>query len=178
MRRTMRASVLTGLLAAFTLPSPGAAASPLPTVSLVAPPIQAETASAEGIHDWNNLRRLRRDDRITVLTTRNRVLEGRFVGYTPEALSFTVEGEPVSIERARVAEVQWREKSHKVRNAVLTAGVSLLVGWVAGAGAEASSEPDQASQTASALSLEAGSATHDALPSHPVIYRAPGPPTE
>jgi hypothetical protein len=172
MRRPSSACLLAALLVGPAVPALGGAV-PLPRAT--APTIQEAPALPEGIHDWNNLRRLRDGDRITVATTRNRVLEGRFVGVTPEALTFTVEGESVSIERDSVAEVLWREKSHKVRNAFLTLGVSLLVGLVAGSGAEASSDRDGASQTASSASLQAGSATHESLSQYSVIYRAPRP---
>lgn len=174
MRRTEWASLLIGLVAAWSLPSPSGAApaaAPLPVVVQAAQP-------SSGIHDWGNLARVRAGDLVVVTTKRNRLLEGQFVGYTPEVITFTVDREPVSIERESVAEVQWRERSHKVRNAVLTLGVSLLVGMVAGAGAEASGDRDEANDAASSLSLQAGSATHAVLPKHPVIYRAPGPSTE
>jgi hypothetical protein len=178
MRRTTCASLLIGLLAALTLPSPAGAAPAAPALPVVAQVAQADAEPSSGVHDWDNLGRLRPGDRIVVTTTRTRSLEGRFGGYTAEAITFTVDGESVSIDRENVAEVLWREKSHRVRNAVLTLGVSLLVGMIAGAGAEASDDRDQASEAASSLSLQAGSATHEALPTHPVIYRAPGPSTD
>jgi hypothetical protein len=136
---------------------------------------QQDAPDAGAIHDWDNLGLLRQGDRIAVTTSRNRVLEGRFVGHTPQAIAFSVDGEPVSIDRENVVEVLRKERSHRVRNAVLTLGVSLLVGLISGSGAEASSDREGANDASSSLSLHAGAATLDALPDYPVIYRAPGP---
>jgi len=174
MRRTLCASLAIGMV--VSLGGAGAARGGTPTPDGPAWALagaESAASSAHARHRWDNLARLSARDRVDVVTTRLRTLQGRFVRYTPGDITLIIGGEVVTVARRDVLEVLWRERSHRVRNALASFGAGLAVGIVAGTGCDAARDRDAASRAASRLSLRTGSATHAALRPYPVVYRAP-----
>ncbi len=75
---------------------------------------------------WEALKELHTGQKIVVVETTMRHLEGKFVSASGEALTLDVDGQQVSINRDKVARVS--SKGHRVRNTMLLTIVGLLGG--------------------------------------------------
>ena len=173
MRRTLCASLAIGMV--VSLGGAGAARGGTPMSGGPAWALagaESAASSAHAHHRWDSLARLSARDRVEVVTIRLRTLQGRFVRYSADDITVLIGGEVVTVARHDVLEVLWRERSHRVRNALAAFGAGLAVGVVAGAGCDAARDRDAASRAASSLSLRTGTATHAALRPYPVVYRA------
>lgn len=126
-------------------------------------------------NSWSSLAALRPGRRVAVVTKRQRVLQGRFEGYTAEAIMIVVEGEPVVARRFDVAEVLSLEHSNRVRNTMLSWSAGLAVGLLLGTAGDASTDDELVTDTAATMSTGTGRAVRAMLPRYEVIYRAPAP---
>ncbi len=84
-------------------------------------------AQEPGEHSWENLQQLRVGQKIEVVDTNLKKLKGTFLSFSEEAISLRVKKQEVGIQRPNVLRVSLREKSKRLRNA--------LIGMAIGAGA-------------------------------------------
>ena len=90
---------------------------------------EAQPSAEPGISDWNNLQQLRVGDKVEVVRTDLSKHKGTFLSFSDEAISLRVKKEEVGVQREDVFRVSLREKSKRLRNA--------LIGMAIGAGAGA-----------------------------------------
>ncbi len=88
---------------------------------------EAQPSAEPGISDWNNLQQLRVGDKVEVVRTDLSKHKGTFLSFSDEAISLRVKKEEVGVQREDVFRVSLREKSKRLRNA--------LIGMAIGAGA-------------------------------------------
>jgi hypothetical protein len=84
-------------------------------------------AQEPGEHSWGNLQRLRVGQKIEVVDTNLKKHKGAFLSFSDEAISLRVKKQEVGVQREDVFRVSLREKSKRLRNA--------LIGLAIGAGA-------------------------------------------
>ena len=80
-----------------------------------------------GEHSWGNLQQLRVGQKIEVVDTNLKKYKGTFLSFSEEAISLRVKKQEVGVQRPNVLRVSLREKSKRLRNA--------LIGMAIGAGA-------------------------------------------
>ena len=88
---------------------------------------EAQPPAEPGISDWNNLQQVRVGQKIEVVDTNLKRLKGTFLSFSEEAISLRVKKQEVGVQREDVFRVSLREKSKRLRNA--------LIGMAIGAGA-------------------------------------------
>ena len=88
-------------------------------------------AQEPGKHSWENLQQLRVGQKIEVVDTNLKKYKGTFLSFSEEAISLRVKKQGVGVQREDVFRVSLREKSKRLRNAL----IGLAIG--AGAGAAA-----------------------------------------
>ncbi len=97
-------------------------------------------AQEPGEHSWENLQQLRVGQKIEVVDTNLKKHKGTFLSFSEEAISLRVKKEEVAVQREDVFRVSLREKSKRLRNAL----IGLAIGAGAGvAAAEISVRTDQ-----------------------------------
>ena len=84
-------------------------------------------AQEPGEHSWDNLQQLRVGQKIEVVDTHLKKLKGTFLSFSEEAISLRVGKDEVGVQREDVFRVSLREKSKRLRKA--------LIGMAIGAGA-------------------------------------------
>ncbi len=84
-------------------------------------------AQEPGKHSWENLQQVRVGQKIEVVDTNLKKLKGTFLSFSEEAISLRVGKDEVGVQRPNVLRVSLREKSKRLRNA--------LIGMAIGAGA-------------------------------------------
>lgn len=87
------------------------------------------SAQEPGEHSWENLQQLRVGQKIEVVDTNLKKYKGTFLSFSEEAISLRVGKDEVGVQRPNVLRVSLREKSKRLRNA--------LIGMAIGAGAGA-----------------------------------------
>ncbi len=80
-----------------------------------------------GKYSWENLQQVRMGQKIEVVDTNLKKLKGTFLSFSDEAISLRVKKQEVGVQRPNVLRVSMREKSKRLRNA--------LIGLAIGAGA-------------------------------------------
>jgi hypothetical protein len=141
-------------------------------------------AQESGKHSWENLQQVRVGQKIEVVDTNLKKLKGTFLSFSEEAISLRVGKDEVGVQRPNVLRVSLREKSKRLRNAL----IGLAIG--AGAGAAAAeisiraSDPGFFSERAFwqipyAILVSAGIAVGAGIgaafpPGYQTIYRAKG----
>ncbi|MFB3154054.1 MAG: hypothetical protein ACE10I_06230 [Candidatus Acidiferrales bacterium] len=88
---------------------------------------EAQPSAEPGISDWNNLQQVRVGQKIEVVDTNLKKYKGTFLSFSEEAISLRVKKQGVGVQREDVFRVSLREKSKRLRNA--------LIGMAIGAGA-------------------------------------------
>ncbi len=84
-------------------------------------------AQEPGEHSWENLQQVRVGQKIEVVDTNLKKYKGTFLSFSDEAISLRVKKQEVGVQREDVFRVSLREKSKRLRNA--------LIGLAIGAGA-------------------------------------------
>lgn len=126
---------------------------------------------------WDNLSRLRAGQKIAVVDTKLKSIEGSFIGYSGEAVSLRLEEGEVAIPRSDVLSIKDRQVSHRRRNVLLglAAGAAggLVAGAVKGANYHEKGETGVFVMVFTPIGAGIGAAVGAALPAGQVtIYRA------
>ena len=74
-------------------------------------------------HNWDNLKELRPGQKIQVVDSTMKTLNGSFVSVSDEALSLVVGKSQESVPRANVVRISVRDTSHRARNILLASGI-------------------------------------------------------
>ena len=74
-------------------------------------------------NNWDNLKQLQPGQKIEVVDTSMKSLQGPFVAVSEEALTLQGGKSQESVERAKVVRVSVRDTSHRTRNMLLGAGI-------------------------------------------------------
>ena len=82
---------------------------------------------------WDNLSRLRAEQKIEVVDTKLRPIAGRFTSFSEHAISLRVGNDEISIHRSDVLSVKNREGSHRARNVLLGLAIGAAGGLAIGA---------------------------------------------
>ncbi len=140
-------------------------------------------AQEPGEHSWENLQQVRVGQKIEVVDTNLKKLKGTFLSFSEEAISLRVKKQEVGVQREDVFRVSLREKSKRLRNAL----IGLAIGAGAGvAAAEIFVRTDQpiarfrgeyrsiAYVVLVPVGLGVGAAVGAAIPGYQTIYRAEG----
>ncbi len=85
------------------------------------------SAQELGKHSWGNLQQVRVGQKVEVVDTNLKKYKGTFLSFSDEAISLRVGKDEVGVQREDVFRVSLREKSKRLRNA--------LIGMAIGAGA-------------------------------------------
>jgi hypothetical protein len=99
-------------------------------VSLVGPPlILAQSA----LDSWDNLGQIRTGQKIEVVDTKMKPVQGNFVSYSEESILLRLGQDQMSMPRASVVSVKNREGPRRARNAWLGMAIGAAGGAVIGA---------------------------------------------
>ena len=143
-------------------------------LSLTGP--SALAAKEPNEQSWENLKELKVGHEIQVVQINVKSLKGTFLGVSEEAISLRVKKNEVAIPRADVFRVTSRERSRRVRNALIGTAIGLGVGIGVGLWAlvatGGSDDPGVIIYPAMAIGGGLGGGAGAALASHPTIYRA------
>ena len=126
---------------------------------------------------WSNLNRLQAGQKINVVDMKLKAIEGRFGGFSDDAISVVVGNDKVSIPRADVLSVKNQAASHRKRNILLGLAIGAAAGFASGAiyGAGSSEEGESLIFVIVTAPLGAGigAGVGAVLPTGPVtVYRA------
>jgi len=123
---------------------------------------------------WEKLRQVRVGQKIEVVDTTMKAMQGNFLGLSDEAITIQHKNNPVSVPRSNVVRVSSREDSKRLRNAL----IGLAIGGAAGIGvAAAVGKDDPEAQAvyrliAVPVGLGVGGGLGAAFPGFQTIYRA------
>ena len=79
-------------------------------------------------NDWDNLKQLRPGQKIEVVDSSMKTVQGAFVAVSEEAISLRVGKSEESVVRAKVVRVSVRDTSHRTRNMIIGAAVGAGAG--------------------------------------------------
>jgi len=123
---------------------------------------------------WQDLSRLKSDDRIEVITASGGE-KGEFVSSSTESLTIRAGGSEKRFERSMVMQVVSRSRSHRIRNILIGAGIGTAIAGVTdgtlGVYLRNESNPDNARALIWTLPIAAGVGLGAALPAHKTIYK-------
>lgn len=97
------------------------------TLALAAALVLSALSPRLAAQSWDGLRVLKTGDRIRVLDMEGTERSGRFQTLSGDSLGFESSRKVVAVERARVRQVQVRSSAHRVRNALIGAGIGLAI---------------------------------------------------
>ncbi len=130
---------------------------------------------AQSVRDsWDNLKQVRPGQKIEVVDTSMKSLQGPFVSASEEAITLQVGKKQESIERAKVVRVTVRDTSHRTRNMLLGAGILGGIAMAATAVPLMASSNEGNSCPACAAAIAAGfggGAALGAIPGSRTVYR-------
>ena len=101
--------------------------SPLLLLAL-APALPAQTSAG-----WDSVKQLTAGKEIRVAMTNGRSLQGEFQSATDDSLLVAASKSPETLNRALIAKVSSKGKSHRLRNALIGLGAGAGAGLTAGA---------------------------------------------
>lgn len=149
------------------------------TLMLLGTPILAHAQTPK--NSWAALDTLHAGQRIEIIETNLKRHSGTFSTVTDEAIQLREGGSDVGIKKEDVMRVTLLDKSHRLRNAFLFAGVGAGTGAGIGAAASRCSSStgfnfcglgrSVAIGFGAVLGLAGGAGVGAAIPSHPTIYR-------
>ena len=132
-------------------------------------------ADDPSVQSWDNLQQLQVGQKIEVVQMDYKSRKGTFLAYSEEAISLRIKSEEIGIRREEVLRVNSREKSTRVRNALIGMAVggaagAVLVGVLHNLFEDSQNAP---AATASLLGLGAGVGVGvgAAFPHYQTIYR-------
>ena len=123
---------------------------------------------------WENLSRLQAGQKIEVIDSSMKMLQGAYLSHSDEAINIQHKNGPVSVPRSNVIRVSSREHSKRLRNALIGMGIGGAAGIAIG-GAAGKGDPEaQAIFTAVAMpiGLGVGGGLGAVFPRFQTIYRA------
>jgi hypothetical protein len=140
----------------------------------------ASTLAHAAPKNWGNLSRLQSGETIAVTTTDGRESRGDFIRSSADALVFRSGGAETAIECPRITRVTLLSQSKRRRNVLIGIaiglGVSLLLDRTVGVYLNNETGYSSGERAAVWTAPAAGfGAIGAAVPSHPVIYKAPAP---
>jgi hypothetical protein len=124
---------------------------------------------------WDSLRSLRVGEKIEVVETGMKKHIGTFLMISDESIQLREGANEIGVRKQDVARVSALSKSHRLRNALIFAGVGGGAGAAIGAVA---SDPHAflgrgpGTVLGAAIGLAVGAGLGAAIPSHPTVYRA------
>jgi hypothetical protein len=123
---------------------------------------------------WESLNQLHPGEPIEIIRG-DRAVKGDFVSSSTESLTIRTPVGEQRFLRPDVARVISRARSHRLRNALIGAGVGVAISIVTdqtvGTYLRNESNPDAARPVIWTVPIAAGAAIGAAIPSHPTIYR-------
>jgi hypothetical protein len=126
---------------------------------------------------WEEVRRLRPGEPITVVRKDMKTVNGTFVSASDRSLSLRAGRSDIGVERTEVLRVGSRAHSKRWRNALIGAGSGVVVGAIVdgtlGARLRNEGQFESLRSVFYVLPIGFGAAIGAAIPSHPTIYRAP-----
>jgi len=125
-------------------------------------------------NNWDNLKELRPGQKIEVVDTSMKLLQGPFVSVSEEAITLQVGKSLQSVERPQVVRVSVRDTSHRTRNMLLGSGILGGIALAATAVPLGISSNEGNSCPACAAAIAAGfggGAALGAIPGNRIIYR-------
>lgn len=126
--------------------------------------------------NWEALRALKTGERVVIVDSKMRKHQGKLTHWDENAIQVDTETGPVSVERANVARVSTAERSHRMRNMLIGAGVGVAAGIALDATVGERFRNEGSLESARALFYVAPAAAGVALgaiPSPVTVYRAP-----
>ena len=120
---------------------------------------------------WEALRELRPGQKIVVVETSMRRLEGKFVSASDEALTLDIGRQQVSVNRDKIARVS--SNGHRVRNVVLLTIAGVVVGAAIGHSQDTSTYTGDG--PGAAVGGVAGAVAGAAIPAAKTYYRLEKP---
>lgn len=125
---------------------------------------------------WERLGQIRTGQRIEVVTSRMKSVQGTFLGFTEQSISIKGSPDEVSIPRAEVVSIRNKETDHRKRNVLLGLAIGaaggLAAGVIRGATYHEEGETGVFVMVATPIGAGIGAAVGAALPSgSATIYR-------
>jgi TusA-related sulfurtransferase len=131
-------------------------------------------AATAASNAWESLNKLTPGEPIEVITG-DHAAKGEFVSSSTESLTVRTPAGEQRLPRSDVRRVISRVRSHRLRNALIGAGigvaVSLVMDQTIGTYLRNESNPDAARPLIWTVPIVAGAGIGAAIPSHPTIYR-------
>jgi hypothetical protein len=131
-------------------------------------------AAVAAPRSWESLNQLHPGEPIEIING-DRAVKGDFVSSSTESLTIRTTAGEQRFLRPDVARVISRARSHRLRNALIGAGVGVAISIVTdqtvGTYLRNESNPDAARPVIWTVPIAAGAAIGAAIPSHPTIYR-------
>ncbi|MDP2999207.1 MAG: hypothetical protein Q8N47_17095 [Bryobacterales bacterium] len=123
---------------------------------------------------WTNLNVLRAQQKIRVVRTNLKSIEGAFSACSDEAISLRVKGDLVSVPRAEVFRVTLQERSKRLRNTLIGMAIGGGAALAIGAAVDKSFSEDNehiAKTIFTPIGLGAGAGIGAAITGFPTVYR-------
>ena len=127
-------------------------------------------------NNWDNLKQSRPGQKIEVVDSSMKTLEGTFVCVSDQAISLQVDKNAESVERANVVRVSVRDTSHRTGNmligAAIAGGAALALGLLANAPGSNEGNGCAGCVAGFAAAAAGGGAGLGAIPGNRTVYRA------
>lgn len=128
-------------------------------------------------NNWDNLNRLQVGQKIQIVDTEMKRHEGTFLAYGADAVSIRTSRGDQGFPRDKVVRVSNREKSKRLRNALIGAaigaGAGLAIGALADRAFTETGERDKMKKFLTPIAAGAGAGIGAGFASYETIYRAP-----
>ena len=122
---------------------------------------------------WENLKQLRVGQRVEVMLTSLKSMQGTWVDFSDDMISLKVDDQVATVQRPNVARVSLRENPRRLRNTLL--GLALGGGAGLVASAAFGSKSEGALRRIAPVCAGAGAGLGAAFPSYQTIYRVQPP---